>query len=127
MWLDSIEKTNPILNMFNSESIYSEKVVYANQLEEQYTILLESMKKLDPPNLGKRSHELALNSIEKRIGYFKCIKENDFEKINNIENEAYLYETMFWEEVDSIFNRLTNRATELGLGDPLNSIYLTHE
>ena len=119
IWKDHIEKTTQLLEKFNNENItLDEKVLYSQMLLEKYEKFNDDLKQITPPPEASRAYHYALSAISKRILFFK-----EFEKGTNvytlteIENEAYLYETLFWEEIDNIYNDFDERSAQLGISN----------
>ena len=106
IWNEHIESTAPILEKFNSAGTNLEdKIIYSKLLAEKYEIFRDKVIKITPPVVTSKAYQYSLNTISQRILFF-----NEFEKgtsistLIEIENEAYLYEVLFWEEIDKIYN-----------------------
>lgn len=62
------------------------------------------------------AHSLALDALSKRILFLEEFeKEADIYTLKKIENEAYLYESLFWDKIDKIYGYFKETATHLGL------------
>jgi len=125
IWKDHIEKTTQLLEKFNNENIpLDEKVLYSRMLLEKYEKFNDDLKQIAPPPEASRAYHYALSAISKRILFFKEFeKGTNIYTLTEIENEAYLYETLFWEEIDNIYNYFDERAAQLGISNNSEFFY----
>jgi hypothetical protein len=105
IWLDHINSTSSILDDFNSSSIYEEKIRCSGVLEQRYLEFKVNLENLEPPPIALKAYSLAVEAVSYRALFFKMFNENaPVNKLSEIENEAYLAEASFWEEIDNIYS-----------------------
>ncbi len=117
VWDNHIEATTPLLKKFNNkDTILDDKIMYSGMLREKYEKFSDDIKQITPPPEAAKAYQYALNAISKRILFFKEFeKGTSIYQLTEIENEAYLYETLFWEEIDNIYNHFDEISDQLGI------------
>lgn len=111
IWSKYIYSTEPLLKSFNEEKDNLDlKVSYAKLLIEEYDKFSKELSQMEVPDIATKAYKNGFSSIVYRKLYFETyiddINKYNFEnisKLNDIENKAYLSETMFWEDLDIIY------------------------
>lgn len=106
IWNDHIEATTSLLEKFNNDTTsLSDKIIYSRMLVEKYEKFNDDLKQITFPSEASKAYEYTLNAISKRILFFKEFeKETSMDTLIEIENEAYFYESLFWEEINKIYD-----------------------
>jgi hypothetical protein len=117
IWNGHIESTTELLGKFNDKNTtLDDKIIYSRVLYEKYEKFDEDLKQITPPSEASNAYRYALNAISKRILFFKEFeKGTGMYELIEIENEAYLYETLFWEEMDKIYTNFDEMITKMGI------------
>jgi hypothetical protein len=124
LWAGFVAATKPILYKFNNENNFGQKIFYAKELKSQYQSFFDKVSIIKPPGIAEKAHELALNTIKKRIEYVSTIEtNNDYKEITGLKNNVYMSEVMFWMEIDQIYSYFDHRAKELGLNNPEEKLF----
>ena len=125
-WNDHIEDTAVLLEKFNNDNITLDaKIIYSRMLREKYERFGDEIKQITPPPEASKAYEYALNAISKRILFFKEFeKGTSIYSLIEIENKAYFYESLFWEEMDKIYNHFDEISDQLGISRD-NEFYFT--
>jgi hypothetical protein len=106
IWDDHVENIAALLEKFNDEN---------TALNEK---LDDSLKQIMPPPEASKAYQYALDAISKRILFLKEFEKGaSINELIEIENEAYIYELLFWEEMDNIYNYFDEESDKLGLLD----------
>ncbi len=104
IWLNHINSTSSILDDFNSSTIYEEKIRCAEVLEQKHLEFKNNLENIEPPPIALKAYNLAVEAVSYRALFFKMFYENaSADKLSEIENNAYLAEASFWEEMDNIY------------------------
>jgi hypothetical protein len=126
IWNVHIETTTLLLEKFNNEdTTLDDKIIYSRMLREKYERFNDDLRQITPPPEASKAYQCALDAISKRILFFK-----EFEKGTNvytlieIENEAYFYEALFWEEMDKVYSHFDEISDQLGISSD-NEFYFT--
>jgi hypothetical protein len=116
IWSSHIDKTSGVLESFNRDDIsIDKKIEYALILERDYQDFQEDLKAVNPPDIAADAYEVALKTISYRILFFKSFSEGaGIEELEQLENQAYLLETLFWEEIDKLYEYFDTRIKEHG-------------
>lgn len=116
-WKAHIENTEKMLARFNNQDIsIMEKERYARELEKKYGEFRTRIEILQPPEVAIGAYDLALAAIDQRILFFSSFHEGaDIDRLLNIENEAYILEERFWQELDKVYDHFILEAERLGL------------
>ena len=117
IWNDHIESTTQLLEKFNDKNTtLDDKIIYSRILYEKYEKFDEDLKQIIPPIEAHTAYQYAQNAISKRILFFKEFeKGTGMYELIEIENEAYLYETLFWEEMDKIYTHFDEMIVKMGI------------
>jgi hypothetical protein len=117
IWDEHIETTAALLEKFNDENTaLNEKIIYSKMLLKEYEELDDSLKQITPPPEASKAYQYALDAISKRILFLKEFEKGaSINELIEIENEAYIYELLFWEEMDNIYNYFNEESDKLGL------------
>jgi len=117
IWNNHIEATTQFLEKFNDKNTtLDDKIIYSRILYEKYEKFNEDLKQITSPFEASNAYQYALNAISKRILFFKEFeKGTGMYELIEIENEAYLYETLFWEEMDKIYNYFDEMLVKMGI------------
>ncbi len=117
VWDYHIEKTDLVLEKFNnSDTGLNEKIKYSQILLEKYRIFKQDLSHIDPPSEASRAYKFALEAINQRILFFEGFQEGrPLYVLDEAEQEAYLMEKLFWEEINKIYDHLDQAAVELGI------------
>jgi hypothetical protein len=117
VWDDYVEDTSLLLEKFNNENTtFKEKIMYSRLLRQKYENFHYNLEQIVPPSNAEDVHRLALGALSKRILFFEEFeKETDIDILKNIEHEAYLYESLFWDELDKIYAYFEKTAVHLGI------------
>jgi hypothetical protein len=121
VWNEHIEDSNLLFEKFNNvDTTLKEKITYARLIREKYMIFKDELNQITPPNIASVAYHCALDSISKRILFLKKFEEGaDLQTLIKIEKEAYLYETLFWEELEKIYNYFDETSYQLKI--PINN------
>jgi hypothetical protein len=119
IWDDHVENIAALLEKFNDENTaLNEKIIYSKMLLKEYEKLDDSLKQIMPPPEASKAYQYALDAISKRILFLKEFEKGaSINELIEIENEAYIYELLFWEEMDNIYNYFDEESDKLGLLD----------
>ena len=118
IWSDHINRTSSMLDDFNSSTNFEEKIKYSKMLEQKYLEFKVNLEDIKPPSIALQANNLAIEAVSYRILFFKKFNENvPIEELNEIENQAYLAETSFWEEIDKIYKYFDEEIVRLDTGD----------
>lgn len=117
IWNGHIESTAQLLEKFNDKNaILDDKIIYSRILYEKYEKFDEDLKQITPPIEAHSAYQYALNAISQRKLFFEEFeKGTGMYELIEIENEAYIYETLFWEEMDKIYTHFDEMITKLGI------------
>jgi hypothetical protein len=123
MWLDYIDRTSALVDDFNSSTILEEKARCSRILEKNYSEFKADLENVKPPAIATRAHNLAFDAVSYRELFFKKFNENaPIEELNQIENQAYLAEAGFWEEIDKIYKYFDEEIVRFDAGDDNKNI-----
>src|SRR5680860_1197206 len=64
---DFINTTEPILNKFNIENNFDQKISNAAELKAYNQSFLDKIRTINPPDIAKKAHLLALSTTKQRI------------------------------------------------------------
>lgn len=118
IWADHINKTSSVLDDFNSSNIQEEKFKYSEILEQDYSDFEIKLENIKPPDIAKTAHKFAVEAVSCRVLFFKKINANaPIDELNKLENQAYLAEAGFWEEIDRIYEYFDEEFAALDTGD----------
>lgn len=119
IWFYHIEDIELLLKKFNNENIPpDEKIVYAAKLREKYERFRDDLIQISPPPEASKAYQHALDAISKRILFFEKLEQGaGIDILTEIENEAYHSESLFWKEMDKIYEYLDQRAEKLGISN----------
>ena len=127
IWTDNINRTSSILDDFNGSTIFEEKIKCSRILEQKYLEFKGDLENIKPPSIALQANNLAIEAVSYRILFFKKFNENaPVEELNEIENQAYLAETIFWEEIDKIYKYFDEEIVRLDIGDDYKFIALSN-
>lgn len=117
VWNDHIEKTSHILEKFNNKNTtLDNKIIYSRILFEKYEEFNFNLEQLTPPPEASKAYQYALNAVSRRILFFEEFgKGTSMYKLIEIENAAYLYETLFWEEINRLYDYFDEMLDKLGI------------
>ena len=116
-----------MLDDFNGSTIFEEKIKCSRILEQKYLEFKVNLEDIKPPSIALPAKNLAIEAVSYRILFFKKFNENaPVEELNEIENQAYLAETIFWEEIDKIYKYFDEEIVRLDTGDDYKFIALSN-
>lgn len=122
IWLDHINSTSYLLDDFNNSDVLEEKSRCSVVLEQRYLEFKSNLGNIEPPSIALKAYNMAVEAVSHRALFFKMFNENaPASKLSEIENEAYLAEASFWEEIDNIYIYFDQEMEKLK--DEDNSIY----
>jgi hypothetical protein len=122
IWLDHINSTSYLIDDFNGTTILEEKIRCSLILEQKFLEFKNNLENIEPPSIALKAYNLAVEAVSYRVLFFKMFNENaPANKLSEIENEAYLTEASFWEEIDNIYNYFDQEMERLKNED--GSIY----
>ena len=106
IWDKHIEGTSEVFDKFNNiNTSHSDKIIYSTILIEKYKKFIDDLKRITPPLEASKAYDFSLNAISKRILFFEEFKRgSSMQELSEIGKEANFYETLFWEEIDKIFD-----------------------
>lgn len=112
LWAAHIEKTSPVLDYFNRRDIsLDEKIEHAYVLAEAYRDFKREIELIDPPEIALKIQDAAVKALTYRILFFEGYTSNaTISELNELENNAYLEEALFWEELDKIYSYFEEMA-----------------
>lgn len=101
-----IEVTAQLLKKFNDENLtLDNKIIYSRMLREKYENFGDELKKINPPSKAYKAYQYILNVVSKRILFFREFeKGTSIKTLIEIEDEAYSYEVLFWDEINKVYN-----------------------
>jgi hypothetical protein len=103
---NNIKETAPILEKFNSNNDPDEKILLTGILYNKYIEFKKDINKIVPPPEAYKAYQYLLDSISGRILLFKKYEEGEFtDSLIMIKNESYLYENLFWDEMNRIYDQ----------------------
>jgi len=127
IWIDHINRTSSMLDDFNGSTIFEEKIKCSRILEQKYLEFKVNLEDIKSPSIALQAKNLAIEAVSYRILFFKKFNENaPVEELNEIENQAYLAETIFWEEIDKIYKYFDEEIVRLDTGDDYKFIALSN-
>ena len=89
----------------NINTSHNDKIICSTILIEKYKKFSDDLKRITPPLEASRAYDFSLNAISKRILFFEEFKRGtSMQELIEIGKEADFYETLFWEEIDKIFD-----------------------
>jgi hypothetical protein len=118
IWADHINRTSSMLDDFNSSDILEEKLKYSEILEQDYSDFEIKLENIKPPDIAKTAHNLAVEAVSYRVLFFQNINKNaPINELNKLENQAYLAEASFWEEINRIYEYFDEEFATLNTTD----------
>jgi hypothetical protein len=105
IWDKHIKETTEIFDKFNNiNTSHSDKIICSTILIEKYKKFSDDLNRINPPLEASKAYDFSLNSISKRILFFEEFKRGtSVQELIEIGKEANFYETLFWDEIDKIF------------------------
>ncbi len=112
LWAAYIEEISPVLDYFNRKDIsLEEKTEHAIILADAYRDFKYEIESLHPPEIALKAHNAAVNALTYRYLFFKAYASNaTISELNELENNTYLEEVLFWEELDKIYKYFEEKA-----------------
>ena len=127
IWLDHIDRTSSILEDFDGSTIFEEKIKDSKILEQKYLEFEFKLENIKPPSIALQANKFAINAVSYRVLFFKKFNENaPVEELNEIENQTYLAEASFWEEIDKIYKYFGEEIGRINIGDDYKFIALSN-
>lgn len=118
IWLDHINMISSMLDDFNNCTVLEEKVKNSKILGQKYLEFKFRLENVKPPSIALQANKLAIEAVSYRILFFKKFNENaPIEELNLIENQAYLAEVSFWDEIDRIYEHFNEEINRQGIGN----------
>jgi len=102
---------------FNNNRILKEKIINSMLLEQNYQEFKLSLENIKPPLTALKANRAAIESVSYNVLFFKKFNENaPIEELNLIENQAYLAEVSFWDEIDRIYEHFDKEINMQDIG-----------
>ncbi|MGM0365003.1 MAG: hypothetical protein ACQEP5_00535 [Actinomycetota bacterium] len=119
VWTQYIEESEFLLEKFNNENTpRDEKLAYSQDLRKKYEKFSHDLMQITPPPEASKAYQYALDAIAKRIMFLEKFEQvTDTNTLAEIENEAYFTESLFWEEIDKIYDYFDQMAEQLGIAN----------
>jgi len=118
IWTDNKNIISSMLDDFNNCNILKEKVKISMELEQKYLKFKFRLESIKPPSIALQANKLAIETVSYRMLFFKKFNENtSIDELNEIENQAYLTEISFWDEIDRIYKHFDEEIVRLGVVD----------
>jgi hypothetical protein len=120
------ETISDLIDKFNNETDnIDKKATYAELLVEKYEKYYEDYSKIKTPSFLKEAYSYRLEYLAKTKLQFKEFADKvNYEKYNEpdnwdeIQSEAQLLDSKYWNEIDIIEDSFNKEANELGLQEP---------
>ena len=130
IWSKYIDHTEYLLKNFNEEKDnLNLKASYAKVLVIEYDKFSKELSCIEVPDFADNAYKYGLGSVIYRKLYFEHYIGNidkynfgNINKLNYIENQAYLCETKFWEELDKIYIQFDADAKKLRVDEIYTSL-----
>lgn len=125
IWTEHMSIISVMLDDFNNCTILEEKFKNSEILEKKYLEFKFRLENVKPPPIALQAKKIGIEAVSYRILFFKKFNENaSIDELNEIENEAYLTEISFWDEVDRIYKYFDEEYISFDIEDDYKYIVL---